>query len=116
MRAIEVISVPVTDQQRAKAFYLSIGFNLITEAPMGDAMWIQLGLPGGGPSIALVNWFPKMTAGNLQGLVIATDDIVKERASLLAKGISVSEIDQTPWGRFAQVNDPDGNGFSLHQN
>lgn len=116
MRAIEIISVPVTDQQRAKDFYLNIGFSLIVEAPMGEnAMWIQLGLPGGGPSITLVNWFPKMAAGNLQGLVIATDDIVKERASLLSKGVSVSEIDQTPWGKFAQVTDPDGNGFSLHQ-
>jgi len=58
MKGIEVISIPVTDQQTAKAFYEKIGFQLIIEAPMGDGnTWVQLGIPGQATSISLVNWF-----------------------------------------------------------
>lgn len=116
MKAITIISVPVTDQQKAKAFYLNIGFNLIIEAPMGESgLWIQLGLPNNGVSITLVNWFPKMSPGSMQGLVIETEDIEKERNGLLSKGITVSAVDNTPWGKFASFEDPDGNGLTLHQ-
>jgi len=115
MKSIDIISIPVTDQQRAKAFYLTFGFTLITEAAFGNQQWIQLGLPDGGSTITLVNWFPEMQAGSLRGLVIGTIDIEKEKARLTAQGIAVAEIEKTPWGRFAGVKDPDGNGWSLHQ-
>jgi len=114
MKTIEVISVPVTDQQAAKEFYEKIGFQLIIEAPMGDGnTWIQLGLPDQITSISLVNWFGKAPAGSLQGLVLASDDIEKEVAEFKAKGIDVKPIDDTPWGRFAAFSDPDGNGMIL---
>ncbi|MDB5257385.1 MAG: Glyoxalase-like domain protein [Chitinophagaceae bacterium] len=116
MKAIEVVSIPVSDQQRSKAFYLSIGFVLVLEAPMDEkANWIQLGLPNGGASITLVTWFPKMPPGSFQGLVIATDDIAKDREFLSTKGVAVGLTDETPWGKFAQITDPDGNGLTLHQ-
>jgi predicted enzyme related to lactoylglutathione lyase len=114
MKAIEVISVPVTDQQAAKEFYEKIGFQIIVEAPMGDGnTWIQLGLPDQTTSISLVNWFSKSPAGTMQGLVLASDDIEAEVAEIKAKGIDVQPIDNTPWGRFASFNDPDGNGLIL---
>ena len=114
MKAIEVISVPVTDQQTAKEFYQKIGFQVIVEAPMGDGnTWVQLGLPGQATSISLVNWFNKMPAGMLQGMVLGTDNIEEEVADLKAKGIDVNDIDVTPWGLFASFNDPDGNGLIL---
>jgi catechol 2,3-dioxygenase-like lactoylglutathione lyase family enzyme len=110
MNNIEIISIPVTDQQRAKEFYLKLGFTLITEAPFeGDKKWIQLGLPGGGPSITLVTWFKNMPAGCINGLVINTKDIGKELEILKSNGITVGTIDDTPWGKFAAVEDPDGN-------
>jgi len=116
MNLIEVISVPVSDQNAAKEFYLKIGFQLIAEAPMGDGnTWVQLGLPGQATSISLVNWFPKSPAGTLQGLVLKTDDIKKEVDGLKSKGVDVQPIDDTPWGKFASFNDPDGNGLILRQ-
>ena len=116
MTAIEVISVPVTDQQAAKEFYLKIGFQLIVEADMGNgSTWVQLGLSGQATSITLVNWFKEMSAGSMQGLVLKTEDIEKEVADLKAKGVEVKPIDDTPWGRFASFSDPDGNGLTLHQ-
>jgi len=115
MKAIEIISVPVTDQQKAKQFYLDFGFTLMIENPFqGDAMWIQLGLPEGETSITLVNWFPGLQPGSLQGFVIKCDDLDADIERLKAKGITVGNADETPWGRFATVKDPDGNAWSLH--
>src|SRR5476651_2325905 len=109
MKAIEVISIPVTDQQRAKEFYEKIGFRLIIEAPMGDgSTWVQLGINGQTTSISLVNWFTNNPAGSLQGLVLLSEDIEAEVADLKSKGVDVKPIDDTPWGRFASFSDPDG--------
>jgi catechol 2,3-dioxygenase-like lactoylglutathione lyase family enzyme len=116
MKAIEIISIPVTNQERSKEFYQKLGFVLLAEAPFGsDQKWIQLGFPGQDASITLVTWFPKMPAGSVQGFVIKTDDINKEIKELTAKGIEVGKVDQMPWGKFVSVKDPDGNALSLHQ-
>jgi predicted enzyme related to lactoylglutathione lyase len=116
MKSIEIISTPVSDQARAKDFYLKLGFNIIADAPFdGGQQWIQLGFPGSDVSITLVTWFDNMTPGCINGLVIKTDDIEKEIEKLTANGISVAPIDHTPWGKFAAVSDPDGNRLSLHQ-
>ena len=116
MTSIEIVSIPVTDQQASKDFYIKIGFQLIIEADMGNgSTWVQLGLPDQGTSITLVNWFKQMSAGSMQGLVLKSEDIEKEVADLQAKGVEVKAIDKTPWGRFASFSDPDGNGLTLHQ-
>jgi predicted enzyme related to lactoylglutathione lyase len=114
MKAIEIISIPVTDQQAAKAFYLKIGFEILAEANFEKQTWIQMAFPGSPVSITLVNWFPEMPAGSVRGLVIKTDDLDKDIADLKAKGLEVGNVDTTPWGRFATVKDPDGNALSLH--
>jgi uncharacterized glyoxalase superfamily protein PhnB len=115
MRLIDVISIPVTDQQVAKAFYLKFGFKIIVEAPFqGGANWIQMGLPNAETSITLVNWFPALKPGSIQGFVIKCDDLDKTIAGLTEKGIEVATPDKTPWGRFATVKDPDGNAWSLN--
>jgi len=117
MKNIQVISIPVTDQQKSKDFYVNqLGFKLIIEAPMGNGQtWVQLGLPSTETSITLVNWFPKMPAGCIQGLVIGSEDIAKEVKELSAKGIKMSELQNTPWGIFSHFTDIDGNGWMLHQ-
>ena len=115
---ISVISIPVTDQQAAKAFYLDqLGFVLRAEAPMGDGnTWVQLApTEDSQTSITLVHWFPEMQPGSLTGNVLATDDIEGMVAELRAKGVEVGKIDETPWGRFAGFKDPDGNGWMLHE-
>jgi catechol 2,3-dioxygenase-like lactoylglutathione lyase family enzyme len=116
MKFIEVVSIPVSNQEVAKEFYLKIGFQVIVEAPMGDGnTWVQLGIPGQTTSISLVTWFTKGPAGTLQGMVLKTDDIQADVAELKAKGIDVQPIDDTPWGKFASFYDPDGNGLILRE-
>lgn len=116
MKFIEVVSIPVSDQQVAKEFYLKIGFELIIEAPMGDgSTWLQLGLPGQTTSLSLVTWFKNIAPGSSQGLVLHTEDIKKEVDELRAKGLTVKDIDDTPWGKFAEFSDPDGNSMVLRQ-
>ena len=116
MKSIGIISVPVTDQQKAKDFYLKMGLKLVNETPMGNGQtWVQLAFPDGGVDIALVNWFNKMPAGSLQGVTILCNDINATIAELSAKGINAGKPDKTPWGTFAHVADIDGNGWILHQ-
>ena len=107
MNAIEIIMIPVSDQQKAKEFYTKLGFEIIVEAPMEHGQtWIQLALPNQNTSIALVTF---------HGIIFETNDIEKEIQTLKAKGIEVGKIDHKPWGKFAWLKDPDGNGLSLHQ-
>lgn len=117
MKSLEIISIPVTNQQRAKQFYIDLGFTVIVEAPFeGDKTWIQLGLPGNtGLSLTLVTWFDNMPPGCINGLVIKTDNLEQDKQALSDKGISTDNIDQTPWGKFMSVTDPDGNRLSLHE-
>jgi catechol 2,3-dioxygenase-like lactoylglutathione lyase family enzyme len=107
MKAIEIITIPVADQQAAKAFYMKLGFQVIAEAPMEHGQtWVQLGLPGQPTSIALLKF---------HGIICETSDIEKEIGELKTKGIDVGKIDNTPWGRFAWLKDTDGNGLCLHE-
>ena len=116
MKSIEIISIPVTDQERAKNFYLQLGFQVIMESTFeGDKKWIQLGFPGSDTGITLVNWFDNMPAGCINGLIIKTDNLAKDISDLKDKGITVGKIDETPWGKFATVIDPDDNKLSLHE-
>ena len=107
MKSVEIIMLPVKDQQKAKEFYLKLGFQIVVEAPgaHGDK-WIQMGLPGGNTTISLAGF---------QGIICETDNIEKEIIDLKAKDIEVGKIDDTPWGRFAWLNDLDGNSLCLHQ-
>lgn len=117
MKAITIISIPVTDQQAAKQFYLNLGFKLLVEGPFSpEQNWIQMALPGQEAlSITLVTWFPELKPGSIRGFVIKIDNMDKEIAELKIKGIEVGKIEKTPWGKFAPVKDPDGNTWSLHE-
>ncbi len=107
MKAIEILMIPVADQQKAKEFYLKLGFQIIIEAPMGEGQtWIQLGLPNESTTISLANF---------QGIIFETDDIEKEIAELKTQGIEAGKVDGTPWGKFAWMKDLDGNALCLHQ-
>jgi catechol 2,3-dioxygenase-like lactoylglutathione lyase family enzyme len=112
---LQVISIPVRDQDRAKAFYRDVlGFQEIADSPMGpDMRWVQLGLPDAGTSITLVTWFESMPPGSLKGVVLATNDVDAAAAELARKGVQLSPMEDAPWGRFTTFDDPDGNGFVL---
>lgn len=118
IHSFEIISVPVSDQQRSKAFYRDVlGFTLVRESPMGPGMsWIQLAPAGQGVTITLVTWLDQMKPGGLQGVMVNTDDIDAECETLRSRGLEgLTEIKQEPWGRYAMFNDPDGNGWILRQ-
>jgi len=107
MRKIEIIMIPVADQQKAKEFYMKLGFQIIVEAPADHGQtWVQLGLPNQATSISLANF---------HGVIFETDNIEKEVQELKIKGIEMGKIDNTPWGKFAWLKDLDGNGLCLHQ-
>ena len=115
--SFEIVSVPVSDAQRAKAFYRDVlGFELLRESPMGpDQSWIQLNPPGCATTIALVTWFDTMKPGGLQGVMLNVTDIDADHALLSQRGLELSKIAQAPWGRFATFKDPDGNGWLLRE-
>jgi catechol 2,3-dioxygenase-like lactoylglutathione lyase family enzyme len=107
MKSIEIIMIPVTDQQKAKEFYVKLGFEIAVEAPMEHGQtWIQMKMPDQDVSIALVSF---------HGVIFESDDIEKDIQELKAKGINSGEIDSKPWGKFSWLKDPDGNGLCLHQ-
>lgn len=112
---IEVLSLPVTDQDRAKDFYVgALGFELVADNQMGPAQrWVQVRPRDGQTSITLVTWFDTMPPGSLKGLVIQTDDLAGDVKALAARGLEISEIQSAPWGRFVTFDDPDGNGLIL---
>ena len=114
---ITIVSIPVKDQEVSKKFYNDVlGCKVVEEMPFGPASkWIRLEFPGVETRIVLVNWFPQMQPGSLQGLVLVTNDIAKTRAELTQRGLVVSEIAQRPYGQEASFSDPDGNGWVLQQ-
>jgi catechol 2,3-dioxygenase-like lactoylglutathione lyase family enzyme len=118
MQRIDVISVPVSDQVAAKAFYTEqVGLELLTEAEFGDDLrWIQVGPAGGGASLTLVTWFDSMPPGSLRGLVIETEDLQADYEALRARQVVfLGPPAQQPGGIFATFEDPDGNQLSLRQ-
>ncbi len=116
---LSVVSVPVSDQDRAKEFYVGkLGFSEQMDAGFGDGMrWVMLRPPGASTSVTLVTWFGTMPAGSLRGAVLACDDLENTLAELTARGVEFAEdeIQQAPWGRWKTFEDPDGNGWVLQQ-
>ncbi|HEX4694351.1 VOC family protein [Sphingomonas sp.] len=112
---IAVVSVPVSDVDRAIRFYVdTLGFTLLEDEPMGPTMrWVQVQPASGGATIALTTWFDALSPGGQQGLMIHVDDVDAEHARLSAAGIELSGLGDQPWGRAAMLKDPDGNGLVL---
>jgi catechol 2,3-dioxygenase-like lactoylglutathione lyase family enzyme len=111
---VQLLSVPVTDQDRARDFYVdTLGLELVRESAMGDQRWVQVAPKGSATGLTLVTWFPTMPAGSLKGLVLQTPDIDGETERLRRAGVEVTGPEDAPWGRFATFDDPDGNGIVL---
>jgi len=116
---LEVLSVPVSDQDRAKSFYADrLGFSVETDAAFGEGMrWVMLRPPGSSTAITLVTWFETMPAGSQKGTVLGCDDLEKTLAELTSRGVSFNEdqVQEAPWGRWKTFDDPDGNSWILQQ-
>jgi predicted enzyme related to lactoylglutathione lyase len=114
---LELIQVPVTDVERAKAFYTQkIGFSADHDHQVTDDIrFVQLTPPGSACSIALTSGVHEMQPGSIDGLQLVVDDADAAREELLRRGLEVGEVQEFPWGRFVYFSDPDGNSWSVQQ-
>ena len=114
---LELISVPVSDPDRAKAFYTEqVGFNADHDHRVSDDLrFIQLTPPGSACSIAIGTGISTTEPGSAQGLQLVVSDIEAAHADLSGRGVEVSPVQDFPWGRFVFFKDPDGNGWAVQQ-
>jgi predicted enzyme related to lactoylglutathione lyase len=114
---IELLAVPVTDIDRAKAFYVDqVGFNADHDVRVNENLrFVQLTPPGSACSIAIGEGITDMVPGSQKGIQIVIADAEAARDALIAKGVAASDIDDQPWGRFVYFSDPDGNAWALQQ-
>ncbi|RCW47017.1 catechol 2,3-dioxygenase-like lactoylglutathione lyase family enzyme [Halopolyspora algeriensis] len=114
---LELVPVPVTDVDRAKAFYVEqVGFRADHDHRVSEALrFVQLTPPGSACSIVMGTGITEMRPGSQQGLQVVVEDVAAARRELLARGVQAGEIDVQPWGSFVAFSDPDGNTWSLQQ-
>ncbi len=116
--AVQLFSLPVSDQDRARDFYVDVlGFELVNDVQMGpDMRWVQVRPPGGATSITLVTWFDSMAPGAVKGTVLESDDLIGDVGRLRTLGVDIpGDVEVAPWGRFVTFDDPDGNGLVLQE-
>jgi catechol 2,3-dioxygenase-like lactoylglutathione lyase family enzyme len=114
---LELVAVPVTDVDRAKAFYTEkIGFHADHDHQVRkDLRFVQLTPAGSACSIVIGVGITTMQPGSLEGLLMVVSDVKAVREELVKRGVGISQIDVQPWGSFAYFRDPDGNNWSLQQ-
>ena len=114
---LELFAVPVTDVDRAKAFYVDqAGFNADHDHTVSEELrFVQLTPPGSACSISIGTGITQMEPGSLEGLQVVVEDIEAARSALAAGGVEVSEVQDFPWGRFVFFSDPDGNGWAVQE-
>ena len=118
IESVKVISVPVSDQERAKQFYVEkLGFELTRDDDsIPGIRWVQVTPKSGTPSLTLVTWFDSMPPGSLQGLVLGSDDLEADCHRLESERVTFErELERQPWGTEAVICDPDGNKLVLQQ-
>jgi catechol 2,3-dioxygenase-like lactoylglutathione lyase family enzyme len=114
---IELVAIPVTDVDRAKAFYVDqIGFNADHDYQVNEALrFVQLTPPGSACSIVIGLGITDMPPGSQRGVQMVVADATAAREQLLSRGVAASEVDVQPWGSFVTFSDPDGNNWALQQ-
>ena len=116
---LELVAIPVSDVDRAKAFYTEkIGFNADHDFRVNDEIrFVQLTPPGSACSIALGTGIfnAPPPPGSAQGLQLVVPDIQTAHAELVERGVAVTEVQERPGGLFVFFSDPDGNGWSVQQ-
>jgi predicted enzyme related to lactoylglutathione lyase len=114
---LELVNVPVSDVDRAKAFYAEkVGFQTDHDHRVSpDLRFVQMTPPGSACSIAFGEGITEAQPGSTRGLQIVVLDIAAARAQLVDRGVEVSEVEKFDWGSFVYFSDPDGNGWVLQQ-
>jgi predicted enzyme related to lactoylglutathione lyase len=114
---IELIAVPVSDVDRAKAFYSEqAGFVVDHDHTVSDEIrFVQLTPPGSACSIAIGKGLVDAEPGSLKSVQMVVADIEQAHDALIGGGVEASEVQDFPWGRFVFFEDPDGNRWSVQQ-
>jgi catechol 2,3-dioxygenase-like lactoylglutathione lyase family enzyme len=114
---LELVQVPVSDVDRAKAYYTEkVGFNEDHDHRVSDDIrFVQLTPPGSACSIAIGAGLSDMPPGSVQGLQLVVSDIEAARRELVEREVEVSEVQEFDWGSFVFFSDPDGNGWAVQQ-
>jgi catechol 2,3-dioxygenase-like lactoylglutathione lyase family enzyme len=114
---LELVFVPVSDVDRAKAFYVDqVGFHADHDVRVSESLrFVQLTPPGSACSIAFGEGLVDMTPGSVRGLQLVVDDADAAHDDLAGRGVEVSGVDEQAWGRFVYFSDPDGNSWSVQQ-
>jgi catechol 2,3-dioxygenase-like lactoylglutathione lyase family enzyme len=114
---LELVAVPVTDVDRAKAFYVDqVGFNADHDHRVSDELrFVQLTPPGSACSIVLGTGITEMPPGSQKGLQLVVADARAARDALRGRGVDASDVEDLPWGSFTYFADPDGNTWALQQ-
>jgi catechol 2,3-dioxygenase-like lactoylglutathione lyase family enzyme len=114
---IELIILPVSDVDRAKAFYVDqVGFHPDHDHTVNENLrFVQLTPPGSACSIAIGKGITNKTPGTVGGLMMVVADIEQAHRHLSQRGVAVTDVHDEAWGRFVDFNDPDGNSWSVQQ-
>ena len=112
---IELIAIPVTDVDRAKAFYTEqAGFNADHDHQVNDDLrFVQLTPPGSACSITIGTGVTDAQPGSVKGMQMVVADIEQAHQELSDRGVDVSDVQDFPWGRFVFFSDPDGNAWAV---
>jgi len=116
IKGIKFASIPVSNQDRALAFYTEkLGFSILTDQPFGEQRWIELGIPGAETGVVLFTPDEhKSHVGTFSHISFFTDNIERTYEELTKRGV---EFDgppkKMPWGTFTIMKDPDGNKFVM---
>ena len=116
IRGVKLVSIPVTDQDRALAFYTEkLGFRVLTDQPFSDKQrWIELGIPGCDTKIVLFQFGDEFKPGGNMNVSFWSDDVEKTARELKSKGVEfVMEPERQEWGTASMFKDIDGNRFLL---
>jgi len=113
---IELVSVPVTDVDRAKDFYVKAGFSADYDEVVNENLrFVQLTPPGSACSICIGTGLTKMKPGSIESIQMVVADAQKAHDELVKRGIEVSKVTPLEWGVFVYFSDPDGNKWALQQ-
>jgi catechol 2,3-dioxygenase-like lactoylglutathione lyase family enzyme len=114
---LELVILPVSDVDRAKAFYVDkVGFNTDHDHTVSEEVrFVQLTPPGSACSIAFGKGLVEGEPGSVKGLQIVVADVHAAREELLSRGLEVGEVQVLDWGSFIGFSDPDGNTWAIQQ-
>jgi len=116
---LELVPVPVSDVDRAKAFYDKAGFTLGVDTRPSEGMRVvQFTPPGSACTIVFGTGMGEITdmkPGSVKGLHLIVDDIITAREALVKRGIEVGEITDFKSVKYASFSDPDGNSWLLQE-